>query len=293
MSLMRVTVERRRLLRPCIFGFVLFVGQGLAQKLSFEVVSIKINKSGSSNSGMAPRGGSLRATNVTLRTLVIYAYGRPNVQMLDAQIVGEPNWAKTDHFDIEAKAEGDTRALPGDQIRAMVQSLLEDSFRLKLHREIRDLPVYNLVLAKNGPKLSEDQTLPDPRQAFISVTTQEGQLSPLPRGALRLVTGPTATILTGTAVSISTIVTLLQGRSERIIVDKSGFRGLIDVHVEFRQDLALPPNASVTGLAETAVSDQFGPSLFTAIQEIGLKLASAKAPLEVVVIDSVQRPAEN
>jgi uncharacterized protein (TIGR03435 family) len=165
----------------------------------------------------------------------------------------------------------------------MMQSLLEDSFQLKAHRETRDLPVYNLVLTKSGPKLSADQTPPDPHKSFISFVNEGSPMSPLPRGAVRMVAGPNTTSLTGTATPLDRIVYLLQSISDRMIVDKTGFTGLIDVQFSFRQDLASEP--STTGPS--------APSLFTAIQEIGLKLEPAKAPLEVLVIDHAQRPPAN
>ena len=246
-----------------------------------------MDTSGAGGGTIGQNGGSFFATNMTLRNLLMYAYASPNGVTLDAQIIGGPGWARTDHFDIEAKPEGGARVLPGEQTKAMVQSLLEDRFQLKVHRETRDLPVYNLVLTKKGPKLSEDQAPPNPRQAFITFAWQGDQLGPLPRGALRMVTGSDTTTIIGTAIPLARIVAMLQGKSDRIIIDKTGLDGLIDVNLEFRQDLAAaPPDAGAPGAVESA-------TLFTALQEIGLKLESAKAPLEVLVIDSVQRPSEN
>jgi len=274
-----------RLIRPSIFGvgMVLLVCHCAAQRPSFEVVSIKVNHSGSLNGGMGPRGSRLVGTNVNLNTLLLYAYSTPGGRLLDSQILGEPNWARSERFDIEAKAEGDVRIMPGEQTRAMVRSLLEDSFQLKAHRETRDLPVYNLVLSKSGPRLSADQTPPDQRQTSISVATQGDQLSPLPRGALRMVNGPTTTVLTGTAISVSSLLALLQSKSDRVLIDKTGLTGLLDVQLTFAPDLMI----DATPTADSA------PSLLMAIQDIGLKLEPAKAPLEVLVIDSVQRPPEN
>jgi uncharacterized protein (TIGR03435 family) len=166
----------------------------------------------------------------------------------------------------------------------MLQTLLEDRFQLKAHRETRDLPVYDLVLVKSGPKLSADQTPPDPRQGFISFVSSGDPLQPLPRGAMRIITGPSSTTLTGAAIPISKLISLMQGKSDRIIVDKTGFNGLFDFRIEFRQDLGSePPDAGSPAL----------PSLFTAVQDLGLKLESAKAPLDVLVIDSIQKPSED
>jgi uncharacterized protein (TIGR03435 family) len=276
------------LIRPSVLGvgIVFLACHCAAQRPSFEVVSIKTNHSGSLNGGLGPQGSRLVGTNVNLNTLLLYGYSPRGGRMLDAQILGEPNWARSERFDIEAKAEGDARIMPGEQTRAMVRSLLEDSFQLKARRETRDLPVYNLVLAKTGPKLSADQAPPDPRQASIGFATQGDPQSPLPRGALRMVNGPTATVLTGTAISVPNLIALLQSKSDRILIDKTGFAGLLDVQLTFVPDLAIDANALGTA-ADSA------PSLLMAIQDIGLKLESAKAPLEVLVIDSVQRPPQN
>ena len=274
------------------FGLVSLVWYGAAQRPAFEVVSIKLNKSGSNNGGMGPRGSRLVGTNVTLKTLLLYAYSSSTSRLLDSQILGEPNWALTEHFDIEAKAEGDARVMPGEQTRAMVRSLLEDSFQLKVHRETRELPIYNLVLTKNGPKLSGDQTPLEPRQALLNFATQGEPLGPLQRGTLRMVVGPTMTVITGTAIAVSRIVEVLQGKSDHMIIDKTSFAGLLDVQLTFGNDLT--GEASVPGSAErAAVPDQAAPPLVTAIQEIGLKLDPGKGPVEVLVIDRVQRPPAN
>lgn len=254
-----------------------------AQKPSFEVATVKPNMSGTEGGSAGPRGSGFFAKNMTLRNLLMYAYSPPNGQLLPAQIIGGPNWLQTDRFDIDAKPEG-AGVPPIEQMKIMVQSLLEDRFHLKAHRDTRDLPVYDLVLTARGPKLSEDQTPPDPRQGFISFASPGQKLGALPRGAMRMITGPSSTTLIGAAVAVSKIMTLLQSSSDRVIVDKTGFSGLIDVHLEFSQELATAaPGTDPSPL----------PSLFTAIQELGLKLDSAKAPLEVIVIDSVQKPSAN
>lgn len=268
----------------CIF-LLCSAWQAAAQRASFEVASIKVNKSGGSGGSLGPRGNTLNGSNVTPATLVQYAYSLPGAQLLNQQIVGGPDWFRTERFDIQARAEGEAR-IPAAQLRVMLQLLLEDRFRLKLHRETRELPVYNLVLMKDGPKPSEDQTPPDPSQRIISFTSQE-QTGSLRRGGLTMVTGPVTTALVGVAISIPTLVMLLQGQSDRMIFDKTGFDQLIDLRLEFRREgSAEPANPNDAG-------SNASPSLFTAIRDIGLRLAPAKAALEVVVIDSVQRPSEN
>jgi uncharacterized protein (TIGR03435 family) len=273
-------------MRQCVLGvgFLLLASQGSAQKPSFEVASVKPNTSGRDGGTMGPRGDRFFATNVTLKNLLVYAYSPPNGQFLKQQIIGAPDWANADHFDVQAEPEGNAAVLPNEQTKTMLQSLLEDRFQLKAHPETRDLPVYNLVLIKGGPKLSADQTPPDPRQGFITFASPGAQLEPLPRGAMRMITGPSSATLTGTAISLTKVLSLLQGTSDRIIIDQTGFNGLLDIRLEFSQDLG-----AVSADADTPAL----PSLFTAIQELGLKLEPSKAPLQVLVIDSVQRPSEN
>ncbi len=258
----------------------LFVGMVEAQKPGFEAASIKPNMSGQDGGSVGPQGNRFVGTNVPLKTLIHFAFASPGRALLDAQIIGAPDWASTDRFDIQAKVEGDAPAVPVQQMRLMVQGLLEDRFQLKTHRESRVLPVYDLVLSNRGPKLSADQSPPGP--SFIQFSSSGQQLAPLPRGAMRIVTGASGSTLSGNAISVSGLLTLLQGRSDRIILDKTEFTGLFDVHLEF---------------SEPAVNSQAGessfPSLFTAIQDVGMKLESAKAPVEVVVVDSAHRPSGN
>lgn len=231
---------------------------------------------------MGPRGDRLVATNVPLKTLLNFAFAPASGVLLNSQIVNAPDWANTDRFDIEAKATGDAPSIPIAQMRLMLQSLLEDRFQLKAHRENRELPVYNLVLIKSGPKLSADQTPPAFSNGFIQFSTAGEQLAALPRGAMRIVSGGSGTKLLGTAIPVSKLLTLLQGQSDRIIFDKTGFTALFDIDLDFT-----PPAAIAQQTESTA------PSLFTAIQDIGMKLESAKAPNEVIVIDSVHKPSAN
>ena len=105
----------------------------------------------------------------------------------------------------------------------------------------------------------------------------------LPRGGIRMIRSPSGTTLVGSAVTVARLVALLQGQSGRIIIDQSDFKGLFDINLPFS-----PASAEVAG-----ANDAAAPSLFTAIQALGLKLESGKAPLDVVVIERVERPTEN
>ncbi len=270
--------------RICTFaaGLLLCLSAVLAQKPGFEAASIKPNISGQDGGSVGPRGDRLVATNVPLKALLNFAYAPATGVLLNSQIVNAPDWAGTDRFDVEAKLDGDARSVPIAQMRLALQSLLEDRFQLKAHRENRVLPVYNLVLIKGGPPLSADQTPPDRGNGFIQFASPGEQLAPLPRGAMRIVTGNSATKLLGAAIPVSKLLSLLQGQSDRIVFDKTGFTALFDIDLEFS------PPAAISQPSESSA-----PSLFTAIQDIGMKLESARAPVEVLVIDSVHKPSEN
>jgi uncharacterized protein (TIGR03435 family) len=272
------------MVRICILFTELFLclWMASAQKPVFEAASIKPNVSGQDGGSVGPRGDRLVATNVPLKALLNFAYAPANGVLLNAQIVNAPDWANTDRFDVEAKLDGGARSVPIQQMRLALQALLEDRFQLKAHRENRVLPVYNLVLIKGGPTLSADQTPPDPSRGFIQFSSTGEQLAPLPRGAMRIVAGDSGTKLLGSAIPVSKLVGLLQGQSDRIIQDKTEFTALFDINLEFSQPAAISQQA-----------ESGSPSLFTAIQDVGMKLESATAPVEVVVIDSVHKPSEN
>src|SRR5439155_7999380 len=247
------------------------------------VASVKRSKAEARGGGMNMRGDRFVATNATLKTLVQFAYFRPNNPLLNYQIVGGPNWIETDRFDIEAKAESNNEQLPAEQVRSMLQSLLEDRFQMKARYETRDLPVYVLTVAKGCPKLklSEDQTpsapVTGPRQP-----QRPGEAPVLPRGVFSVMPGPSGMTLTGTAVPLPNIIAFLQARVEQRIFDKTELKGLFDIRLEFADTLsANAPTVSTTG--PTPPQEPSAPSLAAALEELGLKLESAKAPLEVLV----------
>jgi uncharacterized protein (TIGR03435 family) len=187
---------------------------------------------------------------------------------------------------------GSLPSIPYEQVQSMVRALLEDRFQLKWHRETRELAVYNLVVAKGGLKMrpSADQSPPDPRQASISFDSLAERSKPLARGAMRIATGSEASALVGSSVSIAALVTLLQGQADRIVFDKTNINTLFDFDLQYSNEVRTPRAQSDP--AQPAPGDP-APSLFTAVQELGLNLDPAKAPLEVLVIDSVSRPTEN
>jgi uncharacterized protein (TIGR03435 family) len=202
---------------------------------------------------------------------------------LDNRITGGPSWIDTDLFDIEAKTEGGSPgAIPRERLQPMLQSLLEDRFQLKFHWETRDTLVYALTVGKGGSrlKLSEDQSAISAYAANVPIEQRRGIM-------IRV-----GDAWVGNAVKLSDMVSFLSRQTRRPVLDRTGLEGMFDFKMNWvlpsRPALGAPPAPEATPSA----SDP-GPSIFTAIQEIGLKLESAKTPLEVLVVDSVQKPSEN
>jgi uncharacterized protein (TIGR03435 family) len=263
-------------------------------RAKFEVASIKRDAGQNRNSGLDGfTHGRMTAENTPLRFLVMVAY-QP---LEDFQIVGGPAWLDTDGYNVTAKAEGDASA---DQMRPMLQTLLEDRFQLKLHRETRELPVYTLAVAKNGLKLSE----PGEGSCFAftpgmrPVLAEPGKPVLFPCGIVSFTLSPAGIRMKGGATSIKRLTDVLSRMLHRTIIDNTGFKGTFDVDLEFNRDESLAgiPGPGTPGgfPSPTPASDSGGPSIFSALQErMGLRLESTKGPVEVLVIDHVERPTEN
>ena len=309
-----------------------------AKKLSFDVISIKPNVPASGpgprRSGGGARGDRFMATGVPLRMLLQIAYGNasnagPGGQL---QIVGGPSWIDSDAYDIQATADCSGGALRLEQLQQMIQSLLQDRFQLIAHMETRELPVYNLVVSKDGLRIkpSADQT-PSPIVAqgpplpCSPVATNPPPFPPLPppgqrggpgdpnfvppRGAMFTMMSPDGMTMQASGVPVGNLAVMLQNQIGRPVFDKTDLMGLYDFKMTFSPEgmelpglrglpPGAPPGAAIGGPtgpgAPTgpAAADPL-PSLFTAIQEMGLKLESAKGPVDVLVVESVQKPTEN
>jgi uncharacterized protein (TIGR03435 family) len=250
------------------------VAAALSQAQSFEVASIKPHPSSDDLVHIQPLpGGRLIVENFSLRFLMRFAYG-----VEDYQISGGPDWVGSDRYDIQAKAEG---SASGKQMTGpMLRALLEDRFKLKLHREPRQLPVYNLIVAKGGAKL--------PRAQEGGCVPHSMDSPPVPAGPLPKFCGFLGVEVDGLNRKLkmdgSSMTELAQSLSRaelrRTVVDKTGLTGAFDVQLKWVLDA---PDAGDPGL-----------SIYTAIQEqLGLKLESAKGPVDVLVIDHVEKPSAN
>lgn len=221
---------------------------------AFEVVSIRPNRSGGSNTQIKMDGGRLVVTNGSLKTLIRNAYG-----LLSFQLAGGPNWLDTDMFDIVAET-GQREEISQDRFKRLLQSLLADRFHLKIHLETREEPVYGLLIDKNGPKLTKAAV----RETGAGMNTHREAGS---------------VIMRGTSVPIPELATNLGNQLGRFVIDRTGLEGSYTFLLEF---------------APVQAPDSDGPSLFSAVREqLGLRLEPQKAPVEVWVIDEAEKPREN
>ena len=261
-----------------------------APSYEYEVASIKPNRSGTNMIRFMFNPSGLSGTNVTLAMLIRTAYG-----IEENQISGGPSWLKSEHYDVDAKMDSATadalHKLAEDQRRVatqhMLQALLADRFKLAVHHDSKELSIYALVVAKNGPKL---------QQAKPGDTYPNGIKGPdgIGRGGvMRMGRGQ----LTGQALPMSALARMLTDQLGRTVVDKTGLPGNYDFTLQWTPDESegaslRGPDTGPQGSAPSA--DSSGPSLFTALQEqLGLKLESQKGPVETYVIDHAEKPSEN
>ncbi len=260
-------------------------GQSAAPRPAFDVASIKLNKSADPRVMVRPaRGGRFTATNIPLQFLITLAYG-----VKDFQISGAPPWLTSERYDIEAKAEGD----PGiETLGPMLQTLLEDRLQFKYHRETKEVPVYALVVAKAG-KLHQAEGECGPRASGPPPPPEPGKTPTPPCGGFFMFPGR----LGGQKVAITQLIDSLSRFTGRTVLDQTNLTGKYDINLEYTPEqgqFQAPPGGAPNGLPPLPPSDPNGPSLFTALQEqLGLKLESQKGPVEILVIDHVERPSEN
>ncbi len=270
------------------FGVSLMLSAASAgQPPVFEVASVKPSQPGQAGTEVGRRpGGRLVAVNATALRLLRYAY-----MVQDYQLVGLPAWAANERFDVAATMAGEPPRLPGpdDPFLAAARALLAERFMLAVHRETRELDVYALVKARQngqlGPALRESaQGCPDALTKARLSGAPAVDASGAPLCGIREAAGGR---LRAGGTPMSLFVTLLAARLGRAVVDRTGLNGDWDFDLAYSdlQQGALPasPNAQPV--------DPNAPSLFTALQEqLGLKLEATKAPVEVVVIDRLERP---
>ncbi len=223
--------------------------------------------------------GRINYSNATLKLLIAKAY-----EVKEYQITG-PDWIDSDGYDVTATIPPNT---PKDQVPLMLQGLLEDRFKLAVHREKKELPVYALVVGKNGPKLKTAENA----------------------GGMRMSLSPNGMRLTAHA-PLTALAEALSNLMDRPVVDQTGIEGIYDIDIEWTPDEHSNPRMSGKMMAARVMGPAGGegkigppdsssdtmqaPPIFAAVQEkLGLKLDARKAPLDFVIVDHAERvPTEN
>jgi uncharacterized protein (TIGR03435 family) len=260
-----------------------------AGALHFDAASIK--PSSPDPRGPGPRGTDLFSrTGITLRQLMVYAWDLPS-----HRIVGGPSWVDADRFDVLAKVNA-VPTIP--QMRALVQQLLTERFGLRVHREMREGPIYNLVFARAdhrlGPGLTPAEIDCTPfvtgrRPMSESPTTRLANGTALPRCGMTTLTarpdGSETAKVSG--YSLPRLADFLERIVRRPVVDKTGIQEAFDIEFTYVDESFQPPPGAARLPAD-------GPSVSTALPEqLGLKFESAKGPAEFVVVDAAEKPSPN
>jgi uncharacterized protein (TIGR03435 family) len=271
----------KRLVLICLVFCTSLPGQTNSPEATsaFEVAAVKPSGSASERALVQAVPGRLLIENFAPRTLIVLAYG-----VADYQVAGGPSWIGSDRYEVQAKAEGN--ATVQQMEGPMLQALLVERFKLAFHRETQQLPVYELTRASANTKLQPTKEgsctvysldAPAPSAAVAGGTTFCGFPHLMQNGISRT--------LDGKGVSMATLAGNIARSLRRAVIDKSGLTGTYDLHLEWT-------DAPLNDIPNPETSDR--PSIFTAVTEqLGLKLESAKGPVEVIVIDRMERPSQN
>ena len=265
---------------------------------AFEVASVKSNKSGEMGARIQRQpGGRFNAINMPLRDLIMFSY-----QVRPFQIEGAPDWIGPARYDIVAKAEsefpltGPGGPPPPDML--MLRTLLADRFKLVVHFETKEVPIYALTVARSdgrlGPLLTPSTTdcVALMKAAMGARGGPQPPPPPGPDGRIQcgMMIGPGR--LTAGSIPLSEFVNALGILTQRTVVDRTGLTGNYDALMTFQAE-QLPGPGGALG-PPPPQSDVNAPSLFTAVQEqLGLKLESTRGPVQMLVIDRVEPPTED
>jgi uncharacterized protein (TIGR03435 family) len=222
---------------------------------SFEAAAIHPDPAGASaGMGFNFDGSSLSVRNATVQELIRNAY-----RVQSDQIGGKPAWLDSDRYDIEARTGGTEKISP-ELFRTMLQNLLADRFGLRMHHESRQMTIFVLVTDKGGAKLRENTDGGYGNQVNTDMTAGKA-------------------VLTVTRMSMGQLSGYIGNKLSRVVIDKTELKGVYDFTLEWDPEQSPGEN---------------GASMFTGLREqLGLRLESQKAPVDVLVIDSVGRPSEN
>jgi len=289
----------------------------VSQQPSFEVASIKPVQLGPGFKGpvtsvLGCRGTDSHSPGMTLpmgrcvsrfeplRTVIALAYDVPPAFLYpyEGKVVIGPQWINQEIFDIDSKAQSPTSEA---ELKMMLQTLLAERFKLKLHRETREMPVYALVTGKNGVKFTKapaDRECGEQKRSDHRYELGASDLSGQCHGFV-----PDKGALTGRSVDMSDFAEMLAIWAGRKVIDKTGLEGLFDIRmpqmISEQARLSAPVEAARGGGPGPGVGERIAvngvaiPTVFEAVEQFGLKLESTKGPVEVLVIDNIERPTEN
>jgi uncharacterized protein (TIGR03435 family) len=262
-------------------------------KMAFDVASVKQDlvsptsaQARSSNVSLgpedryAPTGGLLSAKNWPLLQYIVFAY-KLSPSQTQATMSQLPKWANTNRYDIQAHASGNPTK---DQFRLMMQDLLANRFKLAIHYETKQLPVFALVLEKPGKLGPQLQLHPEDSPCSAAPTAD----FPIPCGALVVSNQPHTRRVSARNMSIGLIASsLVEGNMDRPVLDQTGLSGNFDFSIEFTPE----PNGP---LPPTPQPEESGPTFVEALKEqLGLKLLSQTGALDVLVVDHIEEPSPN
>jgi uncharacterized protein (TIGR03435 family) len=262
-------------------------GQSAATPLSFEVASIKPDD-GKMMVRLHDYPGRLDYRGISLKLLIQRAYGVQSFQ------ISGPDWMASTRFDIEAKLPADT---PKSNVPEMLQSLLTERFKVAVHRETKELPMYVLVVGKNGPKMKESEaephTPPGPTAAPGAKAVPAGWFMNNRPGQVQAHT-----------MNMASLVNMLGALLGSPVVDQTGLNGTYDFDLDYTPDevqrmspagVPPPPGGGEGQVPSAGNPNADGVSLLAAVQsQLGLKLDAKKGPVELIVVDHIEKtPTEN
>jgi uncharacterized protein (TIGR03435 family) len=262
---------------------------GTLQK--FEAISVKRSKRSDPRASIQVQpGGRFVMTNASLRPVIALAYNLSMNQARGGAMVSAPDWIDSERYDIEARAEG---APPKEQARDMVAALLADRFKLAVHWEAREMPLYALTIAKpgkTGPQLVAHAADNSTCQAAPPSLPPPGSVPARPLCGVGFLIGPGKIVAEITMENLAKSLSWF-GQIDRAVVDETALSGTFDITLVYAP---VPPGAGGPEGDQGSTDSSLPSSIFTALQEqLGLKLVPQKGPIQILVIDHIERPSEN
>ena len=268
-----------------VLGIAMAAAPQQPERKTFEAATIRENKEAGPGQNQRLPGGRFVATKMPLRGLLRLAYGNATIFRPQDQMIGVPGWVDSVRYDIDAKAAEEFKPDADGIVRehlAMLRSLLEDTFKIKARVETRETPIYHLMRIREdgfGPKMRESTAdcspgAPPPTEGHKCGVTGLGPGK--------------GTALRGLTITALLVWLRISPAVDRIVYDRTGLKSTYDMELYFAPPFVLGASGAVPNPDVDA-----GPTVFTALREqLGLKLEPAKGPVEFLVVESMERPAE-